>query len=182
MSFFSDLKKKAGRYFLSKKKKGKKVVETKNFALSSSIGLLFKSDSESDFILVKQFRKHLQGEYGIQKVEALGWIDTKDLPDYAVSQRGFRFLTKEMVNWHFEPSGDDYKSFIDTPFDILIDLSFEEVLPLRFALDNSRANMKVGRFDETSYKHYNLTLNLPENALMDEYLKQMDKYLNVIKP
>ena len=153
-----------------------------NLSLSRSIGLIFRSESESDFILVKQFRKHLQGEYGIQKVEALGWIDDKELPDYAVSQRGFRFLTRTNVNWHYQPGGEDYQKFVNTNFDILIDLSFDEVLPLRFVLKNSKANMKVGRFDESSYKHYNMTLNLPENTLMDEYLKQMDKYLNVIKP
>lgn len=182
MSFINDIKQKAGRYFLKKKKGAKRNVETKNFELSSSIGLLFNSKSESDFILVKQYRKHLQSEYGIKKVDALGWIDDKVYPDYAVSQRGFTFLNTSMVNWHFQPEGEDFESFIKKPFDILIDLSFEEIVPLRFALTESKANMKVGRYHDDDYALYDLTLNLPENALLDEYLKQMDKYLNLIKP
>lgn len=182
MSFINDIKQKAGRYFLGKKKAGQRSVETKNFELSSSIGLIFNSKSQSDFILVKQYRKHLQSEYGIKKVEALGWIDDKEYPDYAVSQRGFTFLNTTTVNWHLRPEGEDYDSFIKKPYDILIDLSFDEIVPLRFALIQSKANMKVGRYHDSDYSLYDLTLNLPDNALLDEYLKQMDKYLNLIKP
>ena len=182
MSFINDLKQKAGRYFLRKKKGGQRIVETKNFELSSSIGLLFNSNSESDFILVKQYRKHLQAEYGIKKVEALGWINDKEFPDYAVSQRGFTFLNASMTNWHMLPEGEDFDSFVKKPFDILIDLTFTEVVPLRFALTQSKANMKVGRYHDADYSLYDLTLNLPENSLLDEYLKQMDKYLNLIRP
>jgi hypothetical protein len=42
--------------------------------------------------------------------------------------------------------------------------------------------MKVGRYHEIDYKLYDLTFNLRENALLDEYLKQTDKYLKLIKP
>jgi hypothetical protein len=42
--------------------------------------------------------------------------------------------------------------------------------------------MKVGRYHEEDYDLYDMTLNLPENTLLDEYLKQTDKYLTIIKP
>lgn len=182
MSFIDDIKHKAGQYFLRRKKEKKRDVETRNFELARSIGLLFKAESESDFILVKQYRKHLQSEYGIKNVEALGWISTKEMPDYTVTQRGFTFLNHTMCNWYLQPEGEDYEAFIKTPFDILIDLTFEEVITLRFALKQSNASMKVGRYHEEDYDLYDMTLNLPENTLLDEYLKQTDKYLNIIKP
>lgn len=182
MSLIDDLKQKAGKYFLRKKKAVERTVTTRNFELSRSIGLLFKADSESDFILVKQYRKHLQSEYGIKKVEALGWVNAKEMPDYTVTQRGFTFLNPEQTNWYYQPEGEDYEAFIKTPFDILIDLSFEEVVTLRFALKQSNALMKVGRYHDEDYDQYDMTLNLPENTLLDEYLKQTDKYLNLIQP
>ena len=182
MSLLNDLKEKTGKYFLKRKKTKKREVITRNFELSRSIGLLFKAESESDFILVKQYRKHLQSEYGIKKVEALGWVNEKDMPDFTVTQRGFTFLNPSSTNWYFQPEGEDYDKFINTPFDILIDLSFEEVVTLRFALKQSTAQMKVGRFHDEDYHLYDMTLNLPENTLLDEYLKQTDKYLNIIQP
>lgn len=182
MSFIDDIKNKAGKFFLNKGKKEKRYVTTKNFELSRSIGLLFKADSESDFILVKQYRKHLQAEYGIKKVEALGWINEKEMPDFTVTQRGFTFLNSNDTNWYLHPEGEEYEKFIKTPFDILIDLTFEEVVALRFALKQSEAMMKVGRYHDEDYQLYDMTLNLPDNTLLDEYLKQTDKYLNIIQP
>lgn len=182
MSLLSDIKEKFGRYFVSKKKTSERTVTTRNFELARSVGLLFKADTESDFILVKQYRKHLQSEYGIKKVEALGWINEKEMPDFTVTQRGFTFLNSTMTNWYLQPEGEDYQTFINTPFDILIDLSFEEVVTLRFALKASNALMKVGRYHDEDYHLYDMTLNLPEHTLLDEYLKQTDKYLNLIQP
>ncbi len=182
MSLIDDLKQKVGKYFLSKNKNKDRSVSTRNFELSRSIGLLFKVNSESDFIIVKQYRKHLQSEYGIKKVEALGWLDAKDLPDYTVTQRGFTFLNPVKANWYLKPEDEDYDAFVKYPFDILIDLTFEENVPLRFALNESKALMKVGRYHDEDYHLYDMTLNLPENTLLDEYLKQADKYLNLIQP
>jgi hypothetical protein len=182
MSFIKELKNKAGKYFLGRKKNRDRSVSTQNFEISRSIALLFTAKSESDFILVKQYRKHLQAEYGIKKVEALGWVDEKELPDYTVTQRGFIFLNPLKTNWFLQPEDEEYTAFIDYPFDILIDLSFEENVSLRFALKQSKDKMKVGRFSEEDYKLYDMTLNLPANALLDEYLRQTDKYLNLIQP
>lgn len=182
MGLINDLKNKAGFYFLNKEKKIKRKIETRNFELATSVGILFEAKSESDFILVKQYRKHLQSEFGIKTVNAFGWIQAKVLPDYATLHRGFIFINPENVNWYCKPNSDDYKEFVLTQFDILIDLTFEAVLPLRFTLKNSIAKMKVGRFHPEDYKYYDLTLNLKEKTLLDEYIRQADKYLNLIKP
>ena len=182
MTLIKDFKNKVGLYFLNTEKDGERKIQTRNFELSTSIGILFKDESESDFILVKQYRKHLQSEFGIQNVDALGWIDSKKLPDYATLHRGFSFLNKTNVNWYCKPFGEDYKEFISTPFDILIDLTFEAIIPLRFALKKSVARMKVGRYHPNDYKLYDLTFNLEGNALLDEYIKQTDKYLKLITP
>ena len=45
MSFIDDVKHKIGKYFLQRKKEKKREVETRNFELSRSIGLLFKAES-----------------------------------------------------------------------------------------------------------------------------------------
>jgi len=182
MGLIKEFKEKTGKYFLQREKEAIRTIQTRNFELSTSIGLLFKSETESDFILVKQYRKHLQNEFGIQKVEALGWINDKILPDYATGQRGFSFINQLNVNWYCKPQGEYYKAFTSTPFDILIDLSFDLVLPLRFILKKSIAKMKVGRYHSDDYRNYDLTFNLSEKALLDEYLRQADKYLNLIKP
>ncbi len=182
MSFLNTIKQKIGSYFLGRLKENDRDVNTRNFELSKSIGLLFNAKSESDFILVKQYRKHLQSEYGIKQVEALGWINEKEMPDFTVTQRGFTFINETQTNWHLKPEGEEYVKFVNSSFDILIDLSFDEIISLRFALVQSKAQMKVGRYHEKDYQLYDLTLNLADNTLLDEYLRQADKYLNLIKP
>ena len=182
MTLIKDIKNKVGSYFLNNERDSNRKIQTRNFELATSIGILFNVDTESDFILVKQYRKHLQSEFGIQNVSAFGWIESKQLPDYAALHRGFSFINTANVNWYSKPFGEDYKEFISKPFDILIDLTFEAIIPLRYALKKSMARMKVGRYHSNDYKLYDLTFNLSENALLDEYLKQTDKYLKLIKP
>lgn len=182
MTLIKDLRNKVGLYFLNSESDSSREIQTRNFELATSIGILFKVESESDFILVKQYRKHLQGEFGIQNISAFGWIDSKILPDYATLHRGFSFINKTNVNWYCKPFGDEFNEFISSPFDILIDLTFDAIIPLRFALKKSVARMKVGRYHENDYKLYDLTFNLKGNVLLDEYLKQTDKYLRLIKP
>ena len=182
MGFLQDIKDKAGSYYLNKLHDADRRIQTRPLELATSIGLLFESKSESDFILVKQYRRHLQGEYGIKEVEVIGWMDEKIMPDYATLHRGFTFIGRENVNWYLKPVGDDVDGFCRKTFDILIDLTFEPVMPLRFILKNSKAKMKVGRYHPEDYRLYDLTLNLKKNALLDEYLKEVEKYLNILKP
>ena len=92
MTLVKDIKNKVGEYFLRNERDSNRKIQTRNFELSTSIGILFNVDTESDFILVKQYRKHLQSEFGIQTVNAFGWIDSKRLPDYAALHRGFSFI------------------------------------------------------------------------------------------
>ena len=182
MEVFKGIKEKFGNYFLEKEREGNRITETRNFELATSVGIIFSAESESDFILVKQYRKHLQSKFGIKDVNAIGWMNLKELPDYTSLNRGITFLKQSDVNWYFKPQGEEYKEFISTPFDILIDLTFDAILPLRFILKKSVAKMKVGQFSEEDYKLYDVTFNLKENALLDEYIRQTDKYLNLIKP
>lgn len=181
MGWLQDFKQRAGWYFFNREAEQERTVNTRNLEVATRVGLIFNVATESDFVLVKQYRKHLQNEYGIKQVEGLGWIQSKETPDYTTLHRGFSFINLQQVNWYFKPQSNTYDEFINLPFDILIDLTFEPILPLRFALKKSKATLKVGRYSASDYDLYDLTLNLDPGALLDEYLKQVERYLRVLK-
>jgi hypothetical protein len=181
MGFFQDIKLKIGWYMFKRERPALRKVETANLDTASKVGLLFRVEAESDFILVKQYRKHLMGEYGIKHVEAMGWMDEKVAPDFTTLHRGFGFINPEKVNWYYKPVSPEAAEFVTARFDILVDLTDKPILPLRFLLKQSDASLKVGKYSESDYRLYDLTINLQPNTLLDEYLKQVERYLKLIK-
>jgi len=67
----------------------------------------------------------------------------KETPTWLVKKLDSGYFCKSDLNWFGWPV-KEFEAFVDTPFDILIDLEVEPVLPLKFIVRSSMAGMKVG--------------------------------------
>ncbi|MEM7298789.1 MAG: hypothetical protein AAF391_11050, partial [Bacteroidota bacterium] len=86
------------------------------------------------------------------------------------------FFTREDLNWALKPS-QHIKSFTEEEFDILIDASNHDNVPLGYVLAQSKAHMKVGWEGGAGAEYYDLMLSMDQFDF-DKYLEQVDLYLS----
>lgn len=149
-----------------------------NYSQAKDIGVIYNSDSESTFILIKHFIDYLRKEHGIMHVKALGFIQEKESPIYHSHVLHHDYFTLQELSWNGTPKGLAVDSFVEHDFDILIDMSKGEWIPLRFVLERSIARFKVGR--DASSESYDMLVQAKENSTLDQYIHQVNHYLRSI--
>jgi hypothetical protein len=181
MDFIDNIKRYFGERYLRSKGETIRNKSVSNFSDARNIGIIYSEKGEGFFILVKQYVKYLKAEHGIRDVMAMAYIDDKKhVPHYQVHRLKFDYFTKAEIDWRCEPNCDQVKNFINTEFDILIDLDKNPSLPLRFLLAASKARFKVGHYDAALENFYDMMLKTPENTTFDNYISQVNHYLNLI--
>lgn len=168
------------RYFLDLKPETKRRVKLQNFNQARSIGLLYKERGESFYILVKQYVKYLKEEHGIRDIMALAYIDDKQIPFWHVHKLEFDYFSKPDLDWRLKPGGSAVNDFIHRDFDILIDFTLEDVMPLMHILAKSRARFKVGAWNEQKADMLDLMIDLPENSTFDQYQQKLNHFLTIL--
>lgn len=179
IGFVQKLKKKLGRYFLQRDGDVKRRRRGSNFSTANHVAILYKDEDEQFFKQIKAYVKYLHEEHGIRKVMAFGFIDTdeKNIPIWHAHKLKFDYFTRADLNWHLKPS-TAVQTFTDQEFDILIDLSDEDCVPLRWVLAHSQAKMKVGRQGNTHDKDYDLLIDVETDERKDKFIEQVNFYLS----
>ena len=101
--------------------------------------------------------------------------DEKETPNWLVKKLDSGYLCKSDINWHGWPT-KEFEAFVDTPFDILIDLEIDPVLQLKFVVRKSMASMKVGIDNSPWNDDLDVRLVL-EDAPAEEDMEEVDVIL-----
>jgi hypothetical protein len=168
-----------GNYFL-KEKLLKTVRERKitNLMDAKKIGVLYTLDDVPEYEMVSEFVTRLQHDH--KEVKALGFVKNKNLVSRFLPKLSYDFFSNKDLNWFFQPIHSKVKDFIEKEFDILIDLSLKDSLPLKFISALSVAHCRVGRFSEANRVCYDIMIDLNKPLTLNEYMLQIIHYLNVI--
>lgn len=181
MKFINEIRNYFGRKLLNKTLSRQRESAVHNFDDARSIAILYREKGEGFYILVKQYVKYLSDEHGIRDIMAFAYIeDKKGIPHYHVHKLKYDYFTGGDLNWRLEPTCDQVTTFVNQPFDILIDLEKEASIPLRFVLAQSKAAFKVGYYNPANEPFYDMMLAAGENDTFDEYIKQVNHYLTRI--
>jgi hypothetical protein len=158
----------------------KLVRNRKSINLDSAryVAVLYQLPDEESYKKVEEFVKLLTDK-GI-KVKVACYTEQKFIPHYFIPKLLQDILTIKDVNWKFQPIKPFVKDFLEEEFDILIDLSLSEYLPLLYLAATSRAGLKLGRFNETHQDYFDLMIDIPEDATLDFFISQVIHYLNKI--
>jgi hypothetical protein len=168
-----------GNYFL-KEELLKTVRERKmtNLKEAKKIGVLYTLDDVPEYETVSELVSYLQHDH--KEVKALGFVKNKNLVSRFLPKLSYDFFSNKDVNWFFKPLHSRVKDFVDREFDILIDLSMNDSLPLKFISGLSMAHCRVGRFSEANRLCYDLMIDLNKPITLNEYIHQIIHYLTVI--
>ena len=85
------------------------------------------------------------------------------------------FFCKSDLNWYGRPT-NEVQQFIESDFDILIDLELEPVLALKYILKSSNAKMKVGPEQIDFPSDYDINIGIaPISKAIDDDVGKIDK-------
>ena len=89
-------------------------------------------------------------------------------------------IDKSDINFMRKPIDKIEKMFLRNDCELLIDLTTQEILPLKYLLGISKAQCRCGMKKE-GFKLYDLEIEAPAKTKETELLKQMLHYLNAIQ-
>jgi hypothetical protein len=154
--------------------------KVRNFNTARSIGVLFETGNEADYQQVHKYVNDLQARQ--KSVQALGYIRDPLLANHLMPMLSFDYVYDKNLNWYGKPKSEKYRDFCAHKFDILIDLSREDHVPLLFAAAESMAGFKIGRFSDKARPIFDMMIEVNSDVKLDDIIKHFDHYINLIKP
>ena len=142
-----------------------------NFNTARKIGILFEGTELAQREPVIAFSEKLKA---LQKsVKLLAYIDNR------LDAEGFVFksFNRKELDWLLRPRSEEALEFMNTSFDILINFSLKEHLPLEYLAACSKAHFRVGPFTAHTYC-YELMIDLPAGKGLPAFIEQVEIYLN----
>jgi hypothetical protein len=180
MKWLNDIKSWFGRKAIVKSVERQNAVQPLNIHECRSVGIVYYIDSEESHRKVKNFVDKLRKDIGVRDVMALGYVPAKDIPTYLMTKLNFDQISQKDLNWMLRPSGQTVVNFVTEPYDVLIDLSIEDHLPIQHLVADSKAKFKVGRYGKTNEKLFDMMIDMAGVQSLSQYIKQVDHYLNML--
>ncbi|MBK8883679.1 MAG: hypothetical protein IPN67_15245 [Bacteroidales bacterium] len=181
MELFKNVRLKIGKVILSNKvARLKRNVYYSGFSKVRNIGIVWDASKTSEFSSLNRFHQRMADN----KIDltVLGYYPGKNLPDQYTAIRFLTCIKKDEINSFYHPDSTETHSFINNPFDILIDINFDKQFPLSYVTELSKARLKVGLFDnETAPSPFDLMMEVKKPADVDVYLNDIIHYLEMIK-
>ena len=112
-----------------------------------TVGLIFDNNNIEVNLLAKSIIEEGKKNSNIISVSELGYgLEESNKPN----KIGIPtiFFDKEDLNSYGRPKSEDVNTFINTPFDLLINISDNNLWPIKFCVASSKAKFKVGKFEE----------------------------------
>jgi len=177
VKIFKKIRTKFGYFLLNKKaNKLNRIKDFNNFNSAKTIGVIFNASKQDLYLKAKSFIENLS-EKKIS-VSGLGYVLKRDSIEWYSQHKNIDFFSMEELTWYFKPNGITVNRFINTPFDILIDLTIEEDLTLNFIIGLSKARFRISPQYKVNYADF--MIKLDENSNIEYFIKQIQHYLSSI--
>ena len=113
-------------------------------------------------------------------VKAFGYVNSKKFDECHIPKLQYDFFNLKDLNWYYKPQNDYILNFVKKEYDILINLSDSNCIPLKYLVASSLARFKVGKHEE-GYEIYDLMIKLDKkDDNMKKLISEIAKYLKVI--
>jgi len=180
MEFFEGVRLFIGNALLSRKRgRINRKVTFSNFGHVKNIGIVWDASKAEEFSLLTKFHQQMH-DRNID-VKIIGFFPGINLPDQYTAIRYLKCLKKNELNLLYRPVSSDAESFIARNFDVLIDVNFKKLFPLRYISCLSAAGLKVGLRDgETHNTPFDIMMDLEKPVNIENYLNQILFYLEMI--
>ncbi len=142
-----------------------------------SIGLLYFYIPEEEASLHHWVESKAKDGF---KVRSLGFMELEKGESLPASGLRYEFFSQKELNWYYQPVSGPVQNFIEEEFDVLIDLDRIGRLPIRYALQQSKSRLKIGRCGEEV--PFDLCFEVDRKTDIDSFLKITEQYLDMLDP
>ncbi len=149
-----------------------------NFNKIRTVGILFDATNKEDYEIVKRYVVYLRELQ--KKVKVIGYFSTKEIPTLTYSKLEYDFFSSKELNWMSKPISPIVKNFMDTEYDLLIDLNINDHFALKYIAALSKANFKVGKFNASNVAIYDMLIDADNTKTVKYFLRQVDTYLTML--
>lgn len=150
-----------------------------NISQVKNIGIVWDASKTEDFNSLSRFCLRMAEKK--TEVSILGYYPGKILPNQLMAQRFFSVIKKEELDLFYHPVSAESTTFLNKQFDVLIDLNFKKLLPLKYISTLSKAHLKIGLFEaENKNQIFDLMMDLKNPVNTDDYLHQIMHYLEMM--
>ena len=181
MGLFENIRKKWGKNKISKILTTPRKAKTVNYANAKSIGIVYEIKTKDYQFFVNDFVDYLREEIGFKTIVTLGYYKSKESPTFLDLGNKYQFINKTHLSWSFIPQSNDTDEFIQQDFDILIDLTQEYIVPIKYLVASSKAKFKIGRYSDDNHDFFDFMVSLNEKQNVKDFLDQVNHYLKQIK-
>ena len=141
-----------------------------NFEKSRSIGILFDATQPERIEHIRRFVQQLSNKG--KEVTVLAFYNDKLLHDNCP----YKNFSRKSLDWIMRPIGFEVERFMSQNFDVLINVSLQDAIPMQYIMALSNAKLRVGPATEKLYC-YDLMIDTPDKQLPN-YIKQVTFFLN----
>src|SRR5262245_23331839 len=180
MKLFDRIKEWLGRRALLRESMPDRKPIPRNLADAGKVGIVYLATDEVAYNHVRNYVKKVKEELGIHRIQCIGYVDQKDLPHFMIPKLNFDPFCQKDLNWYRIPSGNTVNNFIAEEFEILIDLTLEDYLPIQYIVAKSRARFKVGRYGEGGKPFLDMMIDMAGAQSLPQLITQIDRYLLMI--
>ena len=161
MQFIEDIKHKFGRWVFQKElKSNKRTKAISNLEDAKSIGILFEATDAAQIKKIEPFVKYF---FELKKdVKALGYVNKKKLDNHHIPKLNYDFFYLKDLNWYYKPQIISSTIFVKKEYDILINLSDSNCIPIKYLVASSLAHFKIGQFED-GFEIYDLMIKLDKD-------------------
>jgi len=180
MEILRNLRIRAGRSKLSGKmaRVRRKPLYINLFHIKT-IGIVWDASRPEDFSILTKFHQLMADQE--KDVRILGYYPGIELPDPYTAIRFFNCFKKNELDFFYCPENPDVESFINTRFDLLIDINLSNHFPLFYTSSLSHAGLKVGLAGEKPESSpFDLMISMTGPVNTEKYLEQVLYYLEMI--
>jgi hypothetical protein len=180
MIILGKIRKNIGNFIIEKRYNHIRKIVAANLNDAKNIGLVYEIRSDDELFL-KELKAFLNSLLEKRKIiNLIGYCHLKNIPSAYTKDYRFNTFSSKNLNIFGLPNFEPAESFINKDFDILIDLSKGNSVPIKYITTKSKAKFKVGRYQENN-KIYDLMIDTSKNDDNFAYcLEQIKHFLTQI--
>ena len=177
---FGNTRTKIAQFFYRRLQKNVKQNKVNDFKFDNvkSIGIIFDDNSKDINSLINSISTEFKSKSGVISIYELAYnVEDSNKPEPIGIPTVY--FTNADLNWYGKPKFKDVENFIDTPFDLLINLANNNSWAIRFCTMQSKAKFKVGKLGGNSEVYDFMIENSEELSTINLHKLILD-YLRII--
>ncbi len=152
----------------------------RNIGAARKVAIVYMVEDEVAHNHVRNYVKRLKEELGLSNIMAMGFSDEKTMPNFLHAKLNFDAICQKDLNWYRIPQGNAVENFMAEEYEIIIDLTLQDRLPIQYIMAKSRARFKVGRYSESNKKILDMMIDMAGSQSLPQLIQQVHHYLMMV--